>query len=198
MGRKKPQAVPDWDLLYESASAQEGYFTTAQAIKTGYSSQLLHHYVKIHRVERVRRGIYRLVHYPPAENEHLVVLWLWSESAGIFSHETALGLHGLSDALPARVHLTLPLSWKKRRLRLPEGLSVHFDEVPKESQAWHGSIPITAAAQTVIDCAAAKVPSDLVRQAIEQGLSRGLFTKKMVKDAIAYAQPREHRRRGRR
>ena len=32
---------------------------------------------------------------------------------GVFSHDTALALHELSDALPARAHLTLPASWRR-------------------------------------------------------------------------------------
>ena len=28
-------------------------------------------------------------------------VWLWSEQAGVFSHQTALALHDLSDILPA-------------------------------------------------------------------------------------------------
>jgi hypothetical protein len=44
----------------------------------------------------VRRGIYRLVHFPAGQHEELVVAWLWSERVGIVSHQTALALHELS------------------------------------------------------------------------------------------------------
>lgn len=36
-----PPSKPDWDRLFETASAQDGYFTTRQAADAGYSSQLL-------------------------------------------------------------------------------------------------------------------------------------------------------------
>jgi len=49
----------------------------------------------------VRRGVYRLEHFPAGEHEDLVALWLWTDRAGVFSHETALALHGLSDTLPS-------------------------------------------------------------------------------------------------
>src|SRR5699024_9909781 len=90
--------TPEWDRLYEIASAQEGLFTTQQAAEAGYSPQLLVHHIRGGRMLRVRRGIYRLVHFPAGEHEELVTVWLWSEQAGVLSHETALGLHGLSDA----------------------------------------------------------------------------------------------------
>jgi hypothetical protein len=37
-----------------------------------------------------------------------VVAWLWSDKQGVFSHQTALALHGLSDTLSAKAHLSLP------------------------------------------------------------------------------------------
>lgn len=94
---------PDWNRLYETAAAQEGTFSTKQAAEAGYSPQLLAHHLKSGRVARVRRGVYRLVHYPAGEHEDLVAIWLWSERAGVFSHETALRLFELSDVLPSRV-----------------------------------------------------------------------------------------------
>jgi hypothetical protein len=41
--------------------------------------------------------------FPGRESEALVTAWLWSDQAGVISHQTALSLHGLSDVLPAQV-----------------------------------------------------------------------------------------------
>ncbi len=106
-----PESAPNWDRLFESAVGQDGHFTTKQAEEAGYSPQLLAKYLKNGRVFRVRRGVYRIVHFPAGEHEDLATLWLWSEKAGVFSHETALMLHQLSDALPRKVNLTLPAAW---------------------------------------------------------------------------------------
>jgi hypothetical protein len=43
---------------------------------------------------------------------------------GVFSYETALPLL-LSDVLPKRAHLSVPPSWRRRRLRVPRGLVLH-------------------------------------------------------------------------
>ena len=120
---------PTWDRLYEIAAPQGGYLTLAQAAAAGYSSRLVEYHVKSGRMERVARGIFRLVHFPPTDNEDLVVFWLWSEQKGVFSHETALALHELSDALPAKIHMTLPDGWRRRRLRVPRGLILHYGDV---------------------------------------------------------------------
>src|SRR5438309_1871106 len=109
---------PAWQALYDIAASQEGLFTTRQAAAAGYSDPLLAHHQKVGRITRIRRGIYRLVHFPAGEHEDLVAAWLWAESAAVFSHQTALSLHGLSDSLPAHIHLTLPQDWQQRRLRV--------------------------------------------------------------------------------
>jgi predicted transcriptional regulator of viral defense system len=173
-------AHPAWDRLYESAAAQAGYVTQAQALEAGYSPQLVRYYVQDGRLERVGRGLLRLVHFPPSDHEDLVVLWLWSGREGVFSHETALMLHDLSDALPAKRHLTVPLAWGKRRLRLPRGLVLHFADLPKKARAWVGAIPVTTPLRTVLDCEGASVAADLVRQAVDQGVRRGLFDRTEV------------------
>lgn len=178
---------PSWDRLFEAAVGQEGHFTTKQAAEAGYSPQLLLKYLKNGRVIRVRRGVYRIVHFPAGEHEDLAALWLWSEQRGVFSHETALMLHNLSDALPAKRHMTVPASWSKRRLRLPRGVVLHFADVPKTATTWLGPVPLTTPLRTVADCAAAEVAEDLVHQAVQQGVRRKLFSRAEAKAAINQA-----------
>lgn len=174
--------TPEWDRLYETAAAQEGLFTTQQAAEAGYSPQLLVHHIRGGRMLRVRRGIYRLVHFPAGEHEELVTVWLWSEQAGVLSHETALSMHGLSDALPAQVHLTLPPAWKKRRFRLPEGVVLHHADVELKERAWAGPVPITSVARTLNDLATSGLSPELLRQAAQQALRRGLTTRGELAD----------------
>lgn len=178
---------PDWDRLFESASAQAGYVTNEQAHEAGYSLPLLQFYVQKGRLERVQRGILRLVHYPPGEHEDLVPLWLWSERTGVFSHETALMLHDLSDALPGKRHMTVPSTWSKRRLRLPRGVVLHFGDLPRTATSWLGPVPVTTPLQTVADCAIGNADEDLVRQAVQQGVRRKLFTRLEVNAALKEA-----------
>ena len=166
---------PDWNRLYEIAAAQEGHFTTAQAAEAGYYPQLLVKYLRNKRVVRVRRGVYRLVHFPAGEHEDLVTIWLWTGRTGIFSHETALALHGLSDVMPAKVNVTLPKAWKARRLRVPKGVVLHFADVPKTDRAWAGSVPVTAPLRTLRDCTSAGVSPETVRKAIRDAVGRGLI-----------------------
>jgi predicted transcriptional regulator of viral defense system len=138
---------------------------------------LLAHHQKTGRIARIRRGIYRLVHFPSGEHEELVTAWLWTESMGVLSHQTALSLQGLSDALPAQIHLTLPLTWRRRRFRVPKGFVLHYADVPNEERSWHGAVPVTSTRRTLNDCARTGLSPDLLRQAAKQALVRGLVTK---------------------
>ena len=171
---------PSWDALFETASAQEGLFSTAQAAEAGYSRQLLMKYVRAGRVQRVRRGVYRVVHFPPGEHEDLAAVWLWSNREGVFSHETALALHELSDVMPARAHVSLPVAWKARRLRVPDGVAPHYATVKPQERQWVGALPVTDPARTLLDCAMAHVAPDLVAQAARQARSRGLLTAEQI------------------
>jgi predicted transcriptional regulator of viral defense system len=170
------RSAPSWDRLYELASGQEGYFTTREASGAGFSSQLLLKHIHAGRVSHVRRGVYRLVHFPAGDHEDLVIVWLWSEKQGVFSHQTALGLHGLSDVLPAKAHLSLPSAWRNRRFRVPPDVVLHHGDVPMRERVWFGAVPATSALRTLNDCAHEQLAPELLRQASREALRRGLVT----------------------
>jgi len=180
---------PHWDRLFETAAGQSGYVTTKQAAEAGYSTHLLRKHIHAGRVTRPQRGIYRLVHFPATEHEELVTAWLWSEQAGVISHETALSLHGLSDVLPARVHLTLPAAWSKRRFRVPPDVVLHHADVAPEDRAWFSAVPITNPRRTLNDCAREGLSPELLRQAAQQAVRRGLVTKPELDDVEGALKP---------
>jgi predicted transcriptional regulator of viral defense system len=111
------------------------------------------------------------------DHEDLTVVWLWSEQAGVFSHQTALALHDLSDVLPSHVHLTLPEAWQKRRLRVPDGVVLHYGDVAEGERRWFGPVPATAPLRTLEDCAAEHLPPELLRGAALDALHRGLVSR---------------------
>ncbi len=173
---------PDWDRLFEIAVGQGGYVTTKQAAEAGYSTHLLRKHIQAGRVTRPQRGIYRLVHFPVGDHDELVTAWLWSEQAGVISHQTALSLHGLSDVLPTQVHLTLPKAWQHRRLRVPTGIVLHHADVPPEERCWFGPAPATNGSRTLSDCAQDSLSPELLRQAAQQALRRGLLARSELAD----------------
>ena len=177
MSRTGQRPPPKWDQLYRVAAPQGGFFSLAQAREIGYSAPLIEYHHKVGHLERAGRGIFRLSQFPTGEHEDLIVTWLWSERRGVFSHETALALHDLSDALPSKQHLTLPTAWKRRRLRVPPGVVLQHADLPEQDVAWMGPVPLTSPLRTVVDCAVGDVEPTLIRQAKTQAMRRGLFTK---------------------
>lgn len=168
---------PRWNALYETAAGQAGYFTLAEAVEAGYSSQLLRYYVEIGRIERWARGVFRLVHFPASDREDLVPVWLWSERRGVFGLETALSVHGLSDTLPRHHDLILPAIDRVRRRKAPPGVRIMFDDVAKDEREWHGAVPVTTVLRTLRDCTRHHVAPDLTRQALREAQARRLLTR---------------------
>ncbi|MEZ4438575.1 MAG: type IV toxin-antitoxin system AbiEi family antitoxin domain-containing protein [Polyangiaceae bacterium] len=177
-------SAPSWDQLWEVAAAQMGYFTVAQADEAGFSRPLLQYHLRSGTLERSGRGVLRLARFPVGEHEDLMPLWLWAGGEGAFSHETALSLHELSDALPATRHMTVPSGWKARRLRVPKGLVLQYDDLDEGEVEWLGAITITAPLRTVVDCMVDEVQPELVKQALDQGVRRGAFTRADVRRAV--------------
>jgi predicted transcriptional regulator of viral defense system len=176
------------DPLYVLAASQEGLFTTAQAEAAGYSRQLLRHHVLGGTFLRVRRSIYRFVQFPAGDHEDLVVVWLWSAQQGVVSHQSALCLHELSDALPARLHLTIPATARSRR-RAPRDVQVHHADIPRGDRTWFGPVPVTTVTRTLEDCAHDGLTPDLLRQATHQALRRGLTTIERLPAVLAALAP---------
>jgi predicted transcriptional regulator of viral defense system len=170
-------SLPSWDALYECAGAQAGYFSMEQARAAGYSRQLLQHYLRIGKVERSLRGVFRLVHFPASDREDLVPAWLWSQREGVFGLQTALAIHQLSDALPARHFLLVPTSWQKRRLSVPPILHLTFEDVTPSDRQWFGAVPVTTVKRTLRDCIVHHEPPDLVEQAFAEAIDRRLVSR---------------------
>lgn len=168
--------LPDWIGLMEAARARAGFFSAEEAQAHHISPQLLRYRASRGWVRREMRGVYRFASASPTEHDDLIALWLWSGEEAVFSHVTALFLLDLSDALPARVHLTVPPSWRYARFAKPEHVTLHVAEVPSDAWQWFGYVPITAPARTIADCIATHVDAGWTEQAIAQARRRRLIT----------------------
>jgi len=159
------------DTIRATAKHQAGVFATYQI---DVSNQVLHYHAKQGNLERIRTGIYRLTHYPRREDEEYVVAYLWSEQEGVLSHQTALSVHKLSDALPNKIHLIVPPSWEERDKKVPKSYRLHYEALGELETQWYDAVPVTTPLRTLQDAATAGVDPDLVEQAIDQARERGL------------------------
>ncbi len=189
-----PRVRPGWPSLRALASVQGGFFRVSQAAELGFSPQLLASHVRSGALVRARRGIYRLAQFPAVENEELVELWHWSNEQGVFSHETALTLHELSDVLPARVHMTVPRAWRRRAASTPSLVVLHRADLPDCDRTWVGLVPVTTPQRTLRDAYDCGVSPDVIAQAIRDGSARNLFSRADLRGIVP---PRVGRPRGR-
>jgi predicted transcriptional regulator of viral defense system len=168
----------DHDGLYRLAESQAGYFTASQAIAAGMDrSTLTHHARRGGRYERVRRGLYRLRHFPSSSHEHVVAAWLGVQGAGgVVSHESALELYDLSDVIPTAVHISLPR--EKRGQRPRAGVRFHTLERapgPSEVRTVRG-VTATSPERSIVDSLEAGTQPEQIEMATRQALGRGLTT----------------------
>ena len=161
------------------ASRQQGYFTARQALEAGYSYPSQYYQSETGNWIREGYGVYRIADYTSADRPDLVLWSLWSRDSkgkpqGVFSHETALSIYELSDVMPARLHMTVPLSFRKSA-RIPAILVIHRATLePVDLQVMEG-YSVTRPLRTIIDVAVAgTISADLLEQAIRQALQRGL------------------------
>lgn len=187
MGRRTPHAESH-KRLYETAEAQQGYFTTKQAIEAGFDSRNHPYHVRAANWIRERRGIYRLALFPFADRPDLVIWSLWSrnrrgEAQGTFSHETALSIHELSDAMPAAIHMTVPRGFR-RMAPIPKGLALHRGSLTKEDIEDRHGYRLTRPLRTLADLAEeGRISPDLLRQAVRDAFERGLIRPAAIRRA---------------
>ena len=174
------------DHLYQVAEGQAGYFTAGQAESAGTSRSALRYHARPGgRFERVRRGIYRLRHFPSSPHEHVVAAWLPLRATGaVVSHESALELYGLADVIPAAVHVSIPRA--KRGVRPRSGVRVHTLEVPLERDEIRtvDGIAVTSPERTLVDALEVGSSPEQIERAVRQALERGLTTRRRVLDMV--------------
>lgn len=141
--------------LYEIARSQQGFFTTKQAIRAGFAEKTHSYHVNARNWIREHRGIYRLADFPGAERPDLMLWYLWSQnrreiSEGIYSHETALSLHELSDIMPSKLHMTVPKNFR-RNSTIPQILILHRADVDKSDVQDVYGVRVTRPLRTIID-----------------------------------------------
>ena len=158
------------DRLYRIAEPQAGYFTTAQAKLVGVSRQELHYLRRSGDLAHVAHGIQRLARFPASSHEDIVVACLWAGSDAVASHESALVVYGIGEAMPATIHVTVPRLFRGRRA----GVTVHHAELAPDEYTHRDGVPVTTPLRTIADVAT-RDPSGAsaaLTEALEEGLIR--------------------------
>ncbi len=180
--------VNDERMLVRLATGQGGFFTSKQAAAIGYTAPKRNYHVTAGNWVRERRGIFRLALHPLPPRPDLILWWLWSrnrqdEPQGIYSHQTALSLHELSDAMPSRVHMSVPRDFR-RSAATPKALVLHMADVPAAEVEIVDGVPVTKALRTLLDVASAEaVPIEDLRAAFAEANGTGKITHSEIAEA---------------
>jgi predicted transcriptional regulator of viral defense system len=167
-----------WDtVLYGIAEDQNGYFTAAQAKARGLHQVRLVQLAQQGDIERVSRGVYRFTRFPVSQLGHYMEAVLWPQVrrpdvVGAVSHQSALSIHGLSDASPAQIHLTLPTTVRLRR-EVPKALVIHYADLATGDVERLEGVPVTTPARSIRDAHASHLGAALIGQAIADGRRSG-------------------------
>jgi predicted transcriptional regulator of viral defense system len=95
-------------IVQQLLSRENGMFAASQAVEAGLHRQQLADFVKSGILERAERGIYIS---PGGLDDAL--FWMQQRAKKIiYSHETALFLHRMTDRTPIRYSVTVPNSYK--------------------------------------------------------------------------------------
>jgi predicted transcriptional regulator of viral defense system len=174
---------PDHESLFAIATEQAGYFTTAQARASGFSSPRITHHAQSGRFVRVARGLYRFRDYPTSPREALLAAWLRLTPEAVVSHESALELLGLSDIIPNLIHLSVPRA--RRKLSRRSGVAVHTTTRPLDGSdvVVRDGMRLTAPARTIADVADVAVAPEQVVRAVRQAINRGMTTPSRLREA---------------
>lgn len=164
------------EKILQIAADQFGYVTTAQAREHRVSGDALRKMAERGTLERVSRGVYRVPTFPTSLYAEHMEASLWPAGVrGVISHQSALGLYGLSDVSPARVHITVPEAFRIRR-EIPPHLEVHHADLEDGEITLFEGIPTTTPRRTIEDSHRAHLGSDLLRQALDDAEREGYLT----------------------
>jgi len=169
--------------LYEIAETQLGYFTAKQASSAGYLATNHAYHIKRGHWIREYRSIYRLANFPYTHEGEMVLWSLWSRNRndvpeGVYSHETALSIYDVSDAMPAKLHMTVPHEFRKST-DIPPILVLHRGELRPEDIQKKNGYAVTTPFRTILDLVDEQATADdIVDQAIREFRARGLLIEK--------------------
>ena len=165
------------DRLWHVASGQRGYFTSADAVRAGYSYQAQQFHKQRGNWVQIDRGTYRFREYldlPSQDTDHFVRWSLWSRGRAVVSHTSALAVHDLGIANPAEIHLTVPPGFRQK----DSAVVLHRSKLADKDVEHHEGFRVTTPIRAVVETAAAGTDQDIVDAAVTELLDRGTVSRR--------------------
>ena len=109
-----------YEQLDKLIADHDGIVQTSQVVAEGISKPVFYDYIKEKKLEQVAHGVYASA---DAWIDALYLIHLRCEQA-VFSHETALFFHNLTDREPAQYSITVKTGYNPTRLKA-DGVQVY-------------------------------------------------------------------------
>lgn len=176
-------------LLNQLLEEKNGIITSGEAIDAGISYKTIQRMHHSGELEKLEQGLYM----NPDLMTDVFYLTQYRCKKGIFSHETALYFHELSDRTPLQMMLTIPSGYNTRLLKEKEKyrffyIAEKFHSIGKtvlESSFGH-SIYVYDKERTICDCIRKKnqLDADIVNEALRRYMKMpGADFSKLLKNA---------------
>jgi len=152
-----------FDLLDDLVEQGNGYLRTADVVAKGVSKPTLAEYVQARNMERVAHGIYLSEEAWPDE----LFLLSAANSRIVFSHETALHLHGLMEREPSSICVSVKNGYnashlRQRSIRVYQvKADVYSLGITQALTTWGHAVPVYDRDRTICDLVLHKQSMDI-------------------------------------
>lgn len=164
----------DKELVFEEMRKNNGIIEAQTAAKLGINNKTLQRMHNAGEIERIVRGMYIDPNY--LEDKYLITQYRCKK--GIYSHETALYFHELSDRTPFSLMMTIPSGYNTRLLTSEDSIMYKFFYSNKKQYSigkiellspFGNNIAVYDKERTICDCIRKidQLDTDLVNTAIK-------------------------------
>lgn len=133
--------------------SNDGMIQTSQVIELGISKPVLYQYIKENEMEQIAHGVYAT---KDTWIDSMYLVHLRCEQA-VFSHETALFLHDLTDREPMEYEITVKTGYNPSKLK-EDGIKVytvkkelHGEGIVMMQTPFGHSVPVYNMERTICD-----------------------------------------------
>lgn len=161
------------ELVMELIKKNNGFVTANEAVSVGINNKTLQRMHQSGEIERVEQGLY--MNPDQMEDEYLLTQYRCRK--GIFSHETALYFHDLTDRTPFQLMLTIPSGYNTRLLKEKEKFKFFYireklhtiGRITMETPFGH-QVYVYNKERTICDCLKKKdqLDTDLVNEGVKR------------------------------
>jgi len=161
------------DTVLELLRKNGGILCASQAREAGVDNKVLQRMTEAGLIEKIEKGLY--LDSSQMADEYVVAQYRCRQ--GIYSHETALYFHGLSDRIPFQLMMTIPNGYNSRILSDTEHYKffycrkeLHDLGVAAVVTPYGNEVRVYDKERTICDCIRKKekLDNDLVVTAVRQ------------------------------